>query len=336
MCTDLEPMCEKNLQVPLDSLTNRAPRNRLPPAERHPSRSQLHVPTLPPPQSDRPPPSLFFAVPFRWTTSAQRGPHARADGDALAAARNPAEAKPTPSNACGQTATFLATKPRSGTTPAKHPSEGIQRPGVFRTARSRSSRRQPETASERARTRFRGQNRTISPHGRQRLAAQTVTHDRRASVEGPVPSDGHASPFPTSVLHRARRGSARDGHFAQVKRCGRPSIAAPFPAPAKQHRTQQSLTRSRGEPSIRALPCHRMMPHERSIRPKRRQRTEIMLAKRQNRIEHTPESHGKRVGSASESHKLSPSIRWRRAIGTQDPPATMNPAGPRNDNQSFF
>ena len=39
-------------------------------------------------------------------TSAQRGPHARADGDALAAARNPAEAKPTPLDACRQTAVF--------------------------------------------------------------------------------------------------------------------------------------------------------------------------------------------------------------------------------------
>ena len=236
MRTDLEPMCEKNLQVPLDSLTNRAPRNRLPPAERHPSRSQLHVPTLPPPQSDRPPPSLFFAVPFRWTTSAQRGPHARADGDALAAARNPAEAKPTPSNACGQTATFLATKPRSGTTPAKHPSEGIQRPGVFRTARSRSSRRQPETASERARTRFRGQNRTISPHGRQRLAAQTVTHDRRASVEGPVPKErlaaSSASMHPSCkqtplALHRALPRAAAQ----EAPRRTRKDLHGAFPLP---------------------------------------------------------------------------------------------------------
>ena len=57
MCTDLEPMCEKNLQVPLDSLTNRAPRNRLPPAERHPSRSQPHVPA---PSATRPPPPFRF------------------------------------------------------------------------------------------------------------------------------------------------------------------------------------------------------------------------------------------------------------------------------------
>ena len=61
MRTDLEPMCEKNLQVPLDSLTNRAPRNRLPPAERtRPVRS--HVP--PPPQSDRPPLRFFPLHPF--------------------------------------------------------------------------------------------------------------------------------------------------------------------------------------------------------------------------------------------------------------------------------
>ena len=57
MRTDLEPMCEKNLQVPLDSLTNRAPRNRLPPAERHPSRSQPHVPA---PSATRPPPPFRF------------------------------------------------------------------------------------------------------------------------------------------------------------------------------------------------------------------------------------------------------------------------------------
>ena len=103
MRTDLEPMCEKNLQVPLDSLTNRAPHNRLPPAERHPFRSQQRVPA---PLRNQTAPFAFFAVPFRWTTSAQRGPHARADGDALAAARNPAEARSSPSNAYRQTAVF--------------------------------------------------------------------------------------------------------------------------------------------------------------------------------------------------------------------------------------
>ena len=94
---------------------------------------------------------------------------------------------------------FLATKPRSGTVPAKRLSGGIRRPGVFQVAGLRAPQRRPEIAPGRARTRFRGQNREILPHECRRRASRAAANSRQAADKSPVPSGGRASSAPASA-----------------------------------------------------------------------------------------------------------------------------------------
>ena len=97
---------------------------------------------------------------------------------------------------------FLATKPRSGTVPAKRLSGGIRRPGVFQVAGLRAPQRRPEIAPGRARTRFRGQNREILPHECRRRTSRAAANSRQAADKSPVPSGGRASSAPASARAR--------------------------------------------------------------------------------------------------------------------------------------